>query len=364
MHVGILGGGQLGRMLALSARELGLDVTVVDPSADAPAQVAARHVAADYASPEALAALAHADVVTYEFENVPVEVARLLAKHVPVHPSPAALAVAQDRASEKETFRALGIDTPRFVLVDGEVDVMAAFEELGPLVLKTRRFGYDGKGQVVVRTAEAAETAFEAVGRAPAIAEELLAFDCEVSALVCRGRDGAIAAYPVTHNVHRGGILAISEAPADIPHERAERAVAAASKLAAHFDYVGVLALELFCVGDRLLANEFAPRVHNSGHWTLDGARTSQFENHLRAVCGLPLGSAELLLPSVMVNLIGRVPEAARLLALPDVHLHDYGKAPRAGRKVGHVTARAPSPREARRLAAEIEAIVRTTTPA
>jgi len=358
MHVGILGGGQLGRMLALSARELGLEVTVVDPNPDAPAQVAARHVVADYASTEAMLALRAVDVVTYEFENVPEEATRLLAAHVPVHPSPIALAVAQDRLSEKTTFQALGIDTPRYVQVGSEQDVMRAFAELGPLVLKTRRFGYDGKGQVVVRTAEAARTAFAAIGAAPAIAEELLSFEREVSALVCRARDGQIAAYPVTHNVHRQGVLAISEAPAGIPSELGERALAAASRLAEHFGYVGVLALELFCVDGRLLANEFAPRVHNSGHWTLEGAKTSQFENHLRAVCGLPLGSAELLLPSVMVNLLGRVPEAARLLALPDVHLHDYGKAPRAGRKVGHVTARAPTPEEARRIADEIERIV------
>ena len=357
-HVGILGGGQLGRMLALSARELGLEVTVVDPNPDAPAQVAGRHVTADYASPEALAALHGVDVVTYEFENVPEEATRLLAAHVPVHPSPSALAVAQDRLSEKTTFQALGIETPRYRQVDAASDVLAAFSELGPLVLKTRRFGYDGKGQVVVRSAEAATTAFESIGSAPAIAEELLSFDQEVSALICRGQDGQVALYPVTHNVHRQGVLAISEAPAALPEAVAAQALSAAQRLAEHFSYVGVLALELFCVGGRLLANEFAPRVHNSGHWTLEGAKTSQFENHLRAVCGLPLGSAELLLPSVMVNLIGRVPEAGRLLALPDVHLHDYGKAPRAGRKVGHVTARAPTAERARALAAEIERIV------
>jgi 5-(carboxyamino)imidazole ribonucleotide synthase len=358
MHVGILGGGQLGRMLALSARELGLEVTVVDPNPDAPAQVAARHLVLDYSSPDLSTALGSADVVTYEFENVPEQATRALASHVPVHPSPAALAVAQDRLLEKTTFGALGIDTPRFCQVDAAADVPRAFAELGPLVLKTRRFGYDGKGQVVVRSAEAAAGAFELIGRAPAIAEELLAFDQEISALVCRAMDGTFALYPVTQNVHRQGVLAISEAPAPIPLEMAERALSAAQRLAEHFSYVGVLALELFCVQGRLLANEFAPRVHNSGHWTLEGARTSQFENHLRAVCGLPLGSAELLLPSVMVNLIGRVPEAGRLLQLPDVHLHDYGKTPRAGRKVGHVTARAPTAELARQLAAEIERIV------
>jgi len=345
-------------MLALSARELGLDVTVIDPNPDAPAKVAARHVTAEYLSPEAVAALRTVDVVTYEFENVPEEATRKLAEHVPVHPSPSALAVAQDRLREKTTFQALGIDTPRFVQVDTAADALRAFGEIGPLVLKTRRFGYDGKGQAVVRSAAEAARAFETIGSAPAIAEELLTFDREVSALVCRAADGQLAAYPVTHNVHRQGMLAISEAPAEIPDEMATRALAAARTLAEHFSYVGVLALELFCVGDRLLANEFAPRVHNSGHWTLEGAKTSQFENHLRAVCGLPLGSAELLLPSVMVNLIGKVPSAAELLSLPDVHLHDYGKAPRAGRKVGHVTARAPTSEEARRLAAEIERIV------
>ena len=358
MHLGILGGGQLGRMLALSARSLGLEVTVVDPSPDAPARVAAQHIVLDYSAPDLLGRLGSVDVVTYEFENVPQEATERLASRVPVFPGPKVLGVAQDRLHEKTTFGQLGIETPRFLRVDSGADVERAFSDLGPLVLKTRRFGYDGKGQVVVRTSEAAAAAFETIGGVPAIAEELVPFDLEVSAIVCRAQDGQVARYPVTHNVHRQGILAISEAPAAIPAELAERAVSAAQKLAEHFSYVGVLALELFCVGGRLLANEFAPRVHNSGHWTIEGAKTSQFENHVRAVCGLPLGSAELLSPSVMVNLIGQVPPAARLLALPDVHLHDYGKDPRAGRKVGHVTARAPTAEAARQLGAEIERII------
>jgi 5-(carboxyamino)imidazole ribonucleotide synthase len=358
VHLGILGGGQLGRMLALSARSLGLEVTVVDPSPDAPARVAAEHIALDYTALDLLDRFASVDVVTYEFENVPEAATQRLAERIPVFPGPTVLGVAQDRLNEKTTFQALGIDTPRFLRVDSGADVERAFADLGPLVLKTRRLGYDGKGQVVVRTAEAARAAFEAIGSVPAIAEELVPFEMEVSAIVCRGRDGSFACYPITHNVHRQGILAISEAPAAVSTLLAEHATLAAQKLAEHFSYVGVLALELFCVGGRLLANEFAPRVHNSGHWTIEGAKTSQFENHVRAVCGLPLGSAELLSPSVMVNLIGKVPPRERLLALPDVHLHDYGKDPRAGRKVGHVTARAQTVDEARRLGAEIERII------
>jgi 5-(carboxyamino)imidazole ribonucleotide synthase len=358
-HLGVLGGGQLGRMLALAARPLGIEVTVVDPSPEAPAAAVARHIEAAYDDPRALTELAEADVVTFEFENVPDEAVRRLAALCPTYPSAEALRVAQDRLLEKSTFLELGIPTPRFFAVDTLADAERAFEALGPLVLKTRRFGYDGKGQARVLARGEVTTAFESLAGAPAIAEELVRFDRELSVLVCRGRSGELALYPLVQNEHRDGILVRSEAPAPaVSAALAEAAIGAASRLSTHLDYVGVLALELFVVGERIFANEFAPRVHNSGHWTLEGARTSQFENHVRAVFGLPLGSTAPVGHAVMLNLLGSVPPAAGLLAVEDAHLHDYAKRPRAGRKVGHVTVRAEQAELARARAAELAALI------
>ncbi len=241
-------------------------------------------------------------------------------------------------------FSELGIPTPQFRRVDSLEDAKHAFEELGSIVLKTRRFGYDGKGQAVVRQLSELEAGYESLKGSPAIAEELVPFDREMSIIICRAQGKAPSAesieiYPLTENVHRSGILHTSTAPApQLTPELQRTAEQAARRLAHHLSYVGVLALELFQVGDRLLANEFAPRVHNSGHWTIEGAVTSQFENHVRAVTGLPLGSASLRAPCVMTNLIGSVPMPEQLLSIPDTHLHDYNKEPRAGRKVGHVT--------------------------
>jgi 5-(carboxyamino)imidazole ribonucleotide synthase len=338
-HLGILGGGQLGRMLALAARPLGIDVTVLEPNPESPARAVAHHLVAEYDDERALRELAHCDVVTFEFENIPDQAVRLLAQNQAVYPPPEALRVSQDRFTEKSTFRELGIETARFQSVDSLEDARAAFLNLGPLVLKTRRFGYDGKGQAVARQEADLEAAYAALKGAPAIAEELIPFDRELSVIAVRARDGEIAIYPLSQNTHRNGILHTSVAPApnvSAPVEKEAKEMI--EKLVARLSYVGVLALELFQVGEKLLANEFAPRVHNSGHWTIEGAVTSQFENHLRAVCGLPLGQTSLRAPSVMTNLIGRVPPHEEILALPDCHLHDYQKAPRSGRKVGHVT--------------------------
>ncbi len=360
MKLGILGGGQLGRMLALSAHPLGVETLLVDPSPSAPAGQVSDHLVADYADDEALERLAACDAVTFEFENVPEEAARRLAQTCPVRPTPNALLVAQDRLVEKGTFVRLGIETPRHFAVDSLDDLQAASSALGGnLVLQTRRFGYDGKGQCVIRSGAGLDEAFRGLRGAPAIAEELIAFDREVSVLACRDLAGAIAFYPVTENHHVGGILRTSIAPAPATSlELSERAFDFARRLLEDLDYVGVLALELFQAGDRLLANEFAPRVHNSGHWTIEGARTSQFENHVRAVCGLPLGATEAPEPTAMINLIGALPPRGEVLAVTDAHLHEYGKAPRPGRKVGHVTVRGKDEAELRRRINAVEALL------
>lgn len=358
-QLGILGGGQLGRMLALAARPLGIDVTVLDPNPESPARKVAHQLVAQYDDENALRELAHCDVVTFEFENIPDQAVRLLAENQAVYPPPEALRVSQDRFTEKSTFRKLGIDTAEFTTVDTLEAARAAFSSLGPLVLKTRRFGYDGKGQAVVRHASELDRAFASLKGAPAIAEQLIPFDQELSIIAARGRDGAVATYPLSQNTHIRGILHTSVAPApNVNAEVARQAKEMVEKLISHLSYVGVLALELFQVEGNLLANEFAPRVHNSGHWTIEGAVTSQFENHLRAVCGLPLGDTKLRAPSIMTNLIGSIPPHEEILALPDCHLHDYQKAPRQGRKVGHVTTLGPDLTSAQEVADQLAALI------
>jgi 5-(carboxyamino)imidazole ribonucleotide synthase len=284
-------------------------------------------------------------LVTYEFENVPVEAARFLEKLVPVYPATQALEVAQDRRSEKLLFQKLGIPTTEFAVINSADELDQAAQKIGlPAVLKTCRLGYDGKGQWVLRTGEELERAKKEMPSAPLILEKFVKFSRELSILAVRARNGATSFYPLVENHHRGGILRLSLAPApsladSLQHEAED----AARSILDSLDYVGVLAIELFECDGRLLANEMAPRVHNSGHWTIEGAVTSQFENHLRAVSGLPLGVTRTLGFSAMLNLIGELPEANGLLALPDAHLHLYGKSPRPGRKVGHVTLRADS---------------------
>jgi len=344
LKVAVLGGGQLAQMMALAGTPLGMSFTFLDPAPDAPAGSLGRHVRSGFEDPEGLDAIGQwADVVTWDFENVPAASARRLAHQVAVYPPPRSLEVSQDRVVEKEFLRSLGIPVPAFAPVDSNESLRRAVEAIGtPSVLKTRRFGYDGKGQRLVRAAGEAEEAWRELARQPAVLEAFVPFTRELSVVAVRGREGAVVAYPLVENEHGEGILRLTRAPAPGLTPRLQhRAEDYVGRMLAALDYVGVLALELFQVDGvdgGLLANEFAPRVHNSGHWTIEGAGTSQFENHLRAVAGLPLGTLDPVDCSAMVNLIGTVPETAPLLALPGTHLHLYGKKPRPGRKLGHVT--------------------------
>ncbi|HVF09074.1 MAG TPA: 5-(carboxyamino)imidazole ribonucleotide synthase [Actinomycetota bacterium] len=341
LRVGIIGGGQLGRMLALAGHELGIECTTLDPAPASPAAAVAPAIVGAYDDLGALADLAaFADVITYEFENVPVEAARFAEELVPVLPPPGALEAAQDRLAEKELFTRTGLAVPAYAAVDSPESLTAALAQVGtPAVLKTRRLGYDGKGQAVIRDAVLALDAWRSLGEVPCLLEAFVEFDRELSIVAARGSDGATVAYPLVENLHGDGILRLTRAPApDVDPATQREAQARAHAVLAELSYVGVLAIELFEVGGSLLGNEMAPRVHNSGHWTIEGAETSQFENHLRAVCGLPLGPAEPVGVSAMVNLIGVMPDAAGVMAVPGAHLHDYGKDPRPGRKLGHVT--------------------------
>ncbi|MCS6863910.1 MAG: 5-(carboxyamino)imidazole ribonucleotide synthase [Gemmataceae bacterium] len=343
MKLGILGGGQLGRMLALAGYPLGLTTTVLEPAADCSAAQVCRHIPGEFEDYQALYELAKvSDIITFEFENVPVHAAQWLAERVPVFPPPRALEVSQERLAEKEFFTSLGIPTPPYAVVETAEDFRKALRDIGlPAVLKTRRYGYDGKGQAVIQTPADAETAWQRLGGRPLILEGYVPFDRELSLLAVRSRDGQIACYPLIENTHRNGILHRSIAPAaDTGEELTERAMDFAARVLTELDYVGVLCIEFFQEGPRLLANEMAPRVHNSGHWTIEGAYTSQFENHIRAVCGWPLGRTEAIGSSVMYNFIGTLPDPLKVLAHREAHLHLYGKAPRPGRKVGHVTLR------------------------
>lgn len=345
MKVGILGGGQLGQMLAQAAQPLGVETVVLDPAKDAVAGRVTTLLTADWVDPTALQELAATDVVTYEFENVPAEAVEKLVADVPVHPAPEALVKSGDRIVEKNLFHAIGIETAPFAPVDSREDLDRAVEAIGlPAILKTRRFGYDGKGQVVLREPADVETAIDAIAGQPAILEGFVPFDREVSVLAARGRDGELKYWPATENMHVGGILHISRAPApEVSEALLAEAVRGLEAIMAHLDYVGVLVVEFFQVGDRLIANEMACRVHNSGHWTIEGAETSQFENQIRAVAGLPLGETRAEGFSAMINLIGEVPPLGALAGRDDVFLHVYGKAPRDGRKLGHVTVVAES---------------------
>jgi 5-(carboxyamino)imidazole ribonucleotide synthase len=349
--VGILGGGQLARMMALAGAPLGLRFLIMDQAADACAAQFVPQLVADYTDQRALAEFAaKVDVVTFDFENVPAESAQWLAAKVPVFPSPRALAVAQDRIAEKSLFHDLGIATPRFSAVASRPDLDRALAEIGaPCILKTRRLGYDGKGQYRLATRNDADAAWAALGSQAdtvgLVLEGFVAFQRELSVLAVRGRDGSFRAWPLTQNWHASGILSASLAPAEASSALIDQALAHARLLAEELDYVGVFALELFERDGQLLANEMAPRVHNSGHWTIEGAECSQFENHLRAVLGLPLGSCEARGRACMLNWIGTLPEAAAALAVAGAHWHDYGKSPRVGRKVGHTTAVAENAR-------------------
>jgi 5-(carboxyamino)imidazole ribonucleotide synthase len=340
MNVGVLGAGQLGRMLALAGYPLGLKFRFLDNDR-APAGDVAELMTGEFEDEATLARFAQGlDVATFEFENVPQGAARTLARHVPVFPAAGALETAQDRLHEKTLFRTLGIPTPMFVPVDSDEDLRRAVGVTGlPAVLKTRRLGYDGKGQMVLRDNADVDIAWKTLGGVPLILEAFVAFERELSIIAVRGRSGETAFYPLVQNEHRGGVLRLSLAPAPGADAALQmRAESLVGRVLGSLNYVGVITLELFQAGDELLANEIAPRVHNSGHWTIEGSVCSQFENHLRAVLGWPLGSTRPTGYSAMLNLIGSAPPSEQILRCPEAHLHLYGKSPRPGRKIGHIT--------------------------
>lgn len=361
--LGVLGGGQLGRYFVIAARTMGYRTIVLEPDPHSPAgRVADLHLVAPFDDPAALQAMAtECAAVTTEFENPPATGMEWLSAHAIVRPSAAAVAIAQDRPSEKAFLRRAGIPIAPFVVIadDGDLDSAAT---LGfPAILKTARLGYDGKGQITVSTHDELSSAWDRLDRRPCVLEQRLELDAEVSVVLARGADGRIAAYPVAENTHVDGILDCSIVPAAIGSELATEAQELASTIATALDYVGVLAVEMFVVDGRLLVNELAPRPHNSGHWTLDAARTDQFEQQVRAICGLGLGDPSLSAPAVaMVNLLGDLwadgePHWSAVLAHPRASLHLYGKqAPRPGRKMGHLTVTAGSGEEAQRTAMAI----------
>ena len=353
--VGIIGGGQLARMMALAGYPLGLKFLVLDPAGDACAGQVAELIVADYDNPEALAELAgRSNVVTFDFENVPAAALERLAEQVDVLPGPQALAVSQDRLLEKQRFRELGIGTAAFAAANTLEELHAAVEQVGmPAIVKTRRFGYDGKGQHRIRRREDVDAAWQAMRDQALIVEGMVPFDRELSVIGVRARSGEVRFYPLTQNHHRDGILASSFAPAPVTStDVVAEAQMMWRSLAESLDYVGAMALELFAVDGRLLANEMAPRVHNSGHWTINGADTSQFENHLRAILGMPLGSTRALGYCAMVNWIGQLPSPDAALRCEGTHWHDYGKQPRTGRKVGHLNIRAEELAELQKMMA------------
>lgn len=354
MLVGVLGGGQLGRMLGLAGLPMGLRFRFLDPSPDAPAKDVGELIVGEFTDIVAVERFARGlDVATFEFENVPAETVRQVAQRTTIHPHAKALDVAQDRAGEKRFFKGAGLDVHPWAEVealDGPHSLAAGVERVGlPAVLKTRRGGYDGKGQAVIRElgplgevesrSHPLASAWTSIGQHPAIVEAMVPFTRELSIIAVRGRDGSFAAYPLIENRHERGILRESRAPAlGVAKEVEQAADAHCRRLMELMDYVGVLAVEFFEHDGTLLANEMAPRVHNSGHWTIEGAVTSQFENHLRAIVGWPLGDCAARGPTVMHNIIGGIPEPKDVLAVPGAHLHLYGKEPREARKIGHVT--------------------------
>lgn len=343
MKIGVIGGGQLGRMLALAGTPLGMQFVFLDPAPDACAAPLGTHICADYHDTDRLRQLAdQVDLVTFEFESIPAETVAFLSQFVPVYPDAESLRIARDRLFEKSLFQQLDIPVAPFAVIDSQQDLDRAASELGlPAVLKTRTLGYDGKGQLVLRNAADVQNAFAELGSVPCILESFVKFIGEVSLLAVRGRDGETRAYPLVRNVHENGILRLSmPTTAHALQSRAEEYV---FRVLDELNYIGVLAFEFFEIDGTLCANEMAPRVHNSGHWTIEGAECSQFENHLRAVTGLPLGATSKVGESAMVNFIGQVPLLEALAAIEDCHIHHYGKAFKEGRKVGHATLRCNS---------------------
>ncbi|NQV86978.1 MAG: 5-(carboxyamino)imidazole ribonucleotide synthase [Woeseiaceae bacterium] len=337
MRIGIIGAGQLGQMLGFAARGLNAECRYLDPSENPPAAVCGKVIQSSFDDPAALVALADTcDVITYEFENIPVSALQHIAGIAPVYPPADALKHSQDRLAEKILFETLEIPLPGYHTVDTCEDLAVAAKKLGlPMVIKTRQLGYDGKGQFVVKEVTDFDAAWVALGGGSLIAEQWVEFDYEVSCIGVRNVSGEIAIYPLSQNNHVDGILRHSRSPIEAP-DLSAKASEYVHRLLDHLDYVGVLALELFVIGNELRANEFAPRVHNSGHWTIEGSETSQFENHLRAIMDMPLGSTASKGHAGMINLIGEISDATRALGVGA--LHDYGKTPRPGRKLGHVT--------------------------
>lgn len=359
MHIGILGGGQLGRMLVLAGAPMGLSFRIFEPSQNPPAAQLAPHVCAEFDDYAALFEFVQGlNVVTYEFENVPVQCAEWLAERVPVYPPVEALAVGQERLIEKDFFTELGIPTPAYQAVESRADLQAACQSIGlPAVLKTRQFGYDGKGQMQLHTSADLDAAWQRLGGRPLIYEAFVPFTREVSQLAVRSTTGELAFFATVQNVHRQGILHQSQ---PLPPTEPIAAIAReyTARILQTLEYVGVLAVEFFDLDGQLLANEMAPRVHNSGHWSIEGAVTSQFAQHVRAILGLPLGSCETLGYPAMLNLIGSTPDLASLLAWPRVYPHFYGKTPRPGRKLGHVTVAARDPDERDELLALVAQLI------
>ena len=339
MTVGIVGAGQLGRMLALAGYPLGLNFLFLDPARDAPAGQVAPQLTGAFTEARLLNELSErSEVLTFDWENISVDALRALKGDTRIAPPIPALAAAQDRVSEKKLFERLGIPTTRWMAVSTRAQLTRAVRDIGlPAVIKTRRFGYDGKGQAVLRTPDDVEKAWTDLGTQPLLFEEMIPFDCEVSIIGARSRRGEVVIYPLNGNVHSGGILRLTRAPYGPPRWQ-KLAAGYLEKVLKHFRYTGILTIEFFVKGGKLIANEMAPRVHNSGHWTIEGAATSQFENHLRAILDLPLGSTRALGYSAMLNLIGTMPPRENLLAQGELHYHDYGKQPRPGRKLGHCT--------------------------
>jgi 5-(carboxyamino)imidazole ribonucleotide synthase len=359
MTIGIVGAGQLGRMLALAGYPLGLDFLFLDPAENAPGGQVARQLRGEFTHRKLLAQLARqSEVLTFDWENISVEALRQLPRGTQISPPIAALATSQDRVSEKQLFERLNIPTTRWHAVESRTQLKHAIESIGlPGVLKTRRLGYDGKGQAVVRSIPDVDRAWAELGAQPLIYENWIPFDYEVSIIGARNRRGETAVYPLSGNVHAGGILRLTRAPFGPPRLQ-KLASQYLERVLAHFKYTGVLTIEFFVRQGKLVANEMAPRVHNSGHWTIEGAVTSQFENHLRAILNLPLGSTRALGACAMINLIGAMPPRKRWLAEAGLHFHDYGKTPRPGRKLGHCTFVEPSAAARDRRAHRLLALV------
>ena len=358
MKIGVIGGGQLGRMLALAGTPLGMSFAFLDPAPDACAAPLGDHLRAGYGDQEHLRQLAdQVDLVTFEFESVPAETVAFLSQFVPVYPSADALRIARDRWFEKSMFKDLGIPTPAFADIQSQQGLDAAVASIGlPAVLKTRTLGYDGKGQKVLRTPEDVVDTFAELGSVPCLLEGFVPFTGEVSLISVRARDGETRFYPLVHNTHEGGILRLSVASQSHPLQALAEDYA--GRVLQQLDYVGVMAFEFFEVDGGLKANEIAPRVHNSGHWTIEGSECSQFENHLRAVAGLPLGSTAKVGESAMLNFIGEVPAVDKVVAIDQCHLHHYGKAFKAGRKVGHATLRCADMASLEQRIAEVERLI------